>query len=84
MSDTENEQRSAAQDVRDIEEATAHLEQTVDRAREAARRANDADSMAMPGGSDVVSDAEPARHEGRDQDPGLSQGTQTETETEDR
>lgn len=49
MSDTENEQRRAAQDVREIEEAAEHLEQTVDRAREAVRRANDADSMATPG-----------------------------------
>ncbi|MBR7828027.1 hypothetical protein KDK95_17050 [Actinospica sp. MGRD01-02] len=84
MSDTENEQRRAAQDVRDIEEAAEHLEQTVDRAREAVRRANDADSMAMPGGSDVVSEAEPARHEDQDPDPDLRRGTRTETETEDR
>jgi hypothetical protein len=48
-----------ARAVREIEEETVRLEQTMDRAREAVRRAQDADSMSTPGTEYAVSEAEP-------------------------
>ena len=63
MSETERRDQRVAANARGIEEAIEHLAETVDGAREAARRAHEADSMASPGDENTVSEAEPARDE---------------------
>ncbi|HET9172376.1 MAG TPA: hypothetical protein VFN97_23315 [Actinospica sp.] len=63
MSETEKRDERVEANVRHIEEATEHLDQTVEEARAAARRADEADSMATPGVGYAVSEAEPAGDE---------------------
>jgi hypothetical protein len=62
MSEAEAEARQHRAEVQKIEQATEHLDQTMDEAREAVQRAQRADSLASPGEEQTVpeADAEPA------------------------
>lgn len=63
MSENEKRDGTVEANVRHIEEATEHLDGTIDEAREAVHRAMAADSMATPGVENAVSEADPAGDE---------------------
>lgn len=60
MSEADAQARELIPDVQQIERAVEHLDQTLDEAREAVRRAQRADSMGSEGEQYADPDAEPA------------------------
>lgn len=74
MSNTEDLERRSVEDVREIEQATEHLEHTLERAREAVQRASRADSMSTPGTENTLPEPEPADEDAAD-DAGRAEGS---------